>query len=351
MLNPDQPSQVGHIWIKDGKIFKIGDFPLPKGVPQENIQGKWVSPGWIDANFFAGRIREEGSSEVTPYLYLVDEIARTSPAFAQARQQGVTTVAIASTEESVIGARSCVLKTSADFLPLILAGSLKITLGPEPNSSDPYGNFETFYSRRPRSRLGLYSVIRDAFSQAKEGNTELFVLGEVLQGKVPLQIRAHLKRDIRSALQLSKDWKTPFLLEGGIESLSYLDEFPSHCLGLLYAPPQTPSLRFDQGWGEEQVTPNFSLLSVCVEKKFPFAITSSTQQGLRESVWFCARYGLSEEELLRAVTLQPARLLGIETRVGSLDIGKDADIVVFSANPFQFSGRVERVYIQGSLFK
>ncbi|MEK7487292.1 MAG: amidohydrolase family protein, partial [Planctomycetota bacterium] len=233
------------------------------------------------------------------------------------------------------------MKTSAD---------IKITLGPGPNSNDPWGNFASFYTRRPRSRLGLYSVIQEAMRNVENLESPLVILAEVKSGKIPLRICANLKRDIRSALELSRSWAVPVLLEGGTECYHYFPEMKTQQFALLYAPIlNPPSFRLETDWGEEQQTPHLFLPQLCVQAGIPLAITSSGDISLSEASKICLRYGLAEGEVLNVITLQPAKILGIADQVGSLEPGKFADILIFNGHPFQFTGKLETVFIQGTL--
>jgi imidazolonepropionase-like amidohydrolase len=349
LWNPDEPPIQGHLWVKSGQIVQVGNFEIPPQIPCYSIAGSWVLPGWIDSHFHPQIFEEEGSSEVIATLQVLDAVDRHHLSFQKALSQGVTTVAVSSSNEPVIGARSTVLKTSPLFPPLDSLGDLKMTLGRDPVSFSRGNPFNTFYNRRPQSRMGLYQIVQSALYEAEHGNSPaLEALHEVKAQKISLRIHAELLRDIQSALRLTSGWNIPFLLEGGTESFSVLADLKARGVGLLYAPSlEIPEIRYTGDWYEEHATPRFTLPLDCLHAQVPFALTSSTQQTLRESALHCMRLGVPPSAILKALTIQPALFLKVDHRVGSLQVGKDADLLLFQGHPFELTSVIQKVFIQG----
>jgi imidazolonepropionase-like amidohydrolase len=363
--------QNGVVILTGGKIKAIGgaDTAMPDGARVIDVTGKIITPGLIDAGTtlsVSPQDANEQAEEVTPQMRIVDAIDPNHKVFEAVRRHGVTTVQINPGNRNVIGGLGAVLKTQGATVDEMLVkdnSALRMAMGAEPsrgNSAIRWGTPVGIYYRRPTTRMGVVWVARKAFYDAMSYRQErtiadpaktppedpgMEVLLQVLDGKLQVHTTARAEQDIRTALRLADEFGYKTVIEGAVEAYRCVDIVAEHNAKVIFSPPSTNGANNPDG-----AEGRYNTLTLLAKAGVPFAIQTESRLGERQLVYeamVAMRNGLSFDKALAAVTLTPAQVLGIETRVGSLDPGKDADIVVWSNKPFEPTSTVERLFING----
>ena len=359
----------GVVILRDGRVEAIGaSVAIPAGATV--IEADEVIPGLVDAGAGYGLSGEanEQSSEVTPDFRAADSIDPNDRLFAQAAQSGVTTAYVGPGGSNVIAGLGAVVKTAgaplvADRL-LTDRSALEATIGIEPsrgNNAPRGGGPLNLYARRPTTRMGIVWLLRRSFTDVIAAPPDAPVLEpavtaagrgilrEVTEGAVPIRVSARQSNDILSAFRLADElsWKR-VVLEEGTEAYQVADEIARRKASVVLGPfgfePRTSVLRQE---GPDEVWSNAAILAA---RGIPIALQSglaSDGPRLRDLAAFAVRHGLPPEAALRAVTLGAAEVLGVASRVGSLEPGKDADLVLLSGDPLDPRSVVECVVIGG----
>ncbi len=361
------PIDGGLIRVQDGKIAAIAPGSSA-GSGDTALSVTAITPGMIDlsAHIDMGWRSVEQSSETPANLRVVDSLDPFDESWMRQARRGVTTVLASPPDDAVIGGLGIALKTAGDdslAKRTVKADAvLRAAMGSQPSGRNhpPFGRPSDFYSRRPTTRMGVEWVIRDRFyeaqfsrkdpSRAFPGSQQLL---EVLDGARPIAIQAWTTQDIRTAVfwkeEMEKEgfghpkliidaaaeaWKEPqFLVRSGASVV--LPPFP---------------LQGRTGDGSFMAWDTAKLLN---DMGVMLALSShngfSVETQLARQVGFAMRGGLPFDAALKAVTINPARMIGIEARVGSIEVGKDADLVLWNGTPFEATSRVVGVLIDGRL--
>lgn len=340
----------GMILIEGGRIKAVGrDLEIPAGAKIIDVPGKTVIPGLIDGAStlgLEGPANEDGR-EVTPDLRVLDMVDPASRELSRARQSGITTVFVAPGNRNVIGGLAAVIKTSgADRAALTLRdeSSLKAAMGAAPASGNypPRGTQATFFARRPTTRMGVVWEFRKAFNDAKEGGSP--VLRRALEGKLTVRVAASRATDIETVLKLSSELGLTIVLEEAQEAWKVADALAARKIDVLLRP------EFASADGAEGSEIRFDAFQQLLDKGIRVALLpmkAEDPDSLLGSALFAVKHGAKPAEALRAVTLGAAEILGVSDRVGSLEEGKDADLVILSGDPLDATTRIERVLISG----
>lgn len=365
------PIEDGVLVVARGKIQAIGgaSTPIPDGAAIVECAGRTITPGLVDAAFRGGVAANDGneqSLEVTPHLRALDSLDAENPAFLRARSAGVTAAHVMPGTRNVIGGLGCVVKTFArDLSTMVLKedASLRIVLGSEPsmgNRAIRGGRVDSMYYRRPTTRMGVVWEVRKAFHEAQQSlqltqgaappapDRGREVLASVLQGKVTAYTTARSEQDIRTALRIAGEFGYHTVLDEAQDSYLVADELAAAKVAVLLGSPS--AMQVAGTAGADGADPRCATAKVLADAGVPFVITTGTNLAsldlVREAM-FAARNGLSPQRALDAVTIEPARLLGIDDRTGSLAPGKDADFVVWSHDPLDPAAVAESVHIDG----
>ncbi|MEM7204541.1 MAG: amidohydrolase family protein [Planctomycetota bacterium] len=363
------PIEGGVVIFAGGKIQAIGDgqTPLPAGATVIDCEGAVITPGLVDAATALGvssRDANEQGDEVTPHLHIVDVIDPAAPAFRRARRAGVTTAQVSPGNRNAVGGLGAVVKTRGDTVADMLVRDetcLRVTLGSEPSAGNRpirFGTPATIYYRRPNTRMGVVWAIRKAFYDAmayrdrktvpEEGepaasDAGMEVLLQALERKLQVRTTARAEQDIRTALRLAAEFGYETVVEEATEAWRVADDLAAAQARVVFAAPSADS-------STDGAKPRWHSLNALAAADVPFAIATGSNKAaldLIHEVTFAVRNGLDRDAALASVTLEPARILGVAERVGSLEAGKDADLVVWSGDPFDPSSRPTRVYIDG----
>lgn len=313
----------------------------------------------------------ESSSEVVPHTHVIDTINFRSPDFDRLVRGGVTTVFAAPDSAAVIGPRGAVLRTAGPIKSRVLRDSSDVLAAFGSDSfrfgggnRSPFGSFVTNRTRRPNSRMGVAWVFRKAFYDAEKAMAgdpitgadqppfEAFdSLNQIRKGEVPLRVKARLQRDIEAAFRLAREFDLEFTLVEATEAYKSLptivDAKAPVIFGPIYIDPNGV-----RAFSEETRESRLSTVKMLIDAGVVTAITAMDlreEDGLARQAMYAMRAGLTRDEALKAVTLTPARLLGVDGEVGSIEVGKRGDVVVWSGPPFDATARPVAVVMDGTV--
>lgn len=355
--------------IDNGVVLMNGDIiegvgaalPIPTGYERVSVSGQSVFPGLINAstslglNEYGGLVPStvddnEATDPVTPQMRVIDALRLDSRNMPVARKYGVTTVLVAPGESNVFAGQSAVVSLAGGHDVVVKSPvAMHINLGESPRA---YGQ----RNRMPMTRMGIAAIIRQTLIDAqqyaakkqKDPNTDTDPRAEalipVLEGRVPAYVRAARMDDILTALRLADEFKLKMVLVDGVDAYKLGAELARRNVPVLLGPVTTQPASIESAGA---VYENAALLA---KHKVRFAITTGGAQQagkLPFEAGIAAAYGLDRDEALRAITINPAQILGIDDRHGSLEKGKFADVVVAEGLILQPRAKVTRVYIRG----
>lgn len=352
--------QKGTVLVDDGKIVAIGDNVLvPKGADVINACGKVVLPGLIDAHCHLGIAEEiyqvegddvnEMTNPITPHLRALDGINPEDQGFQDAIRAGVTTVGIAPGSANVIGGQVAVVKTSGrviDRMVLKQPAGLKIAFGENPKRS--YGE----QKKMPSTRMATAGMLRETFvkaenyaANARERDITLEPVVQVLKKEMAVHAHAHRVDDIMTAVRIAEEFKIPLIIVHGTDSHKIATELSERQIPVIAGPYLVNRAKVemkDKTWKTAAI-----LTEAGVEVALMTDHPVVPVQYLSLCAAFTYRAGMSEENALKAITINPARILGVDHRVGSLAEGKDADLIICNGNLLSLEAIVETVIING----
>src|SRR6185503_16574167 len=232
------------------------------------------------------------------------------------------------------------------------SAALKAVIGPTPSQGNysPRGSMPGFFSRRPTTRMGVAWEFRKAFLDAGRdpaGDPGKAVLAQALAGKLPVRIAAGRWTDLETAMQIAEELGLTIVFEEAQEAYKRADVLAKKNIPVLLRLSVNGTAPMYFGEQNEVRLDTFSLLLKAGVKTALLGTGDPRSEGLLPSVSFAVRYGASPADALRAVTLTPAEILGVADRMGSLEAGKDANLVVLSGDPHDLTTRVEKVMIDG----
>lgn len=353
--------------VKNGEIKYLGiRKELPKGATIIDCAGGFLTPGLIDIHAHVGiwgEVNEsindanEYSSPFTPLMHALDGIDFKHFSFKQALAGGVTTVQTGPGSANVIGGIWSIVKTagkSIDEQVVVERSGLKGALGENPKNL--FGND---YKQKPMTRMAIAQIIREAFSKANnlskseqdevvENNEELRPFIEVLRGVMPLRLHCHRSDDILTAIRIAKEFDIKLHIEHCTEGHLVLNEVQESGYNVTLGPYLLTPSKYET----RNSTPEIA--SIFHEQKIPFAIMTDHPFCQIQYLKYCAteaiRFGLDEITALEAITINAAKLVNLDHRIGSLKVGKDADFVIWSGHPFKTESNVISTWVNGEVY-
>ena len=372
----------GVVLVEDGRIVGVGSgVEVPADANVIDACGQVVMPGMIDAHCHTGVFGDgvgwihsdgnEMTDPITPHLRAIDAVHPEDIAFKDLREAGVTTINTGPGSGNLIGGQTAAIKTSGRTIDDMLVAypvGMKMALGENPKRV--YGE----QKKTPSTRMGNAAILREWLTKAQgylekavrhekklsdfragvEGATDpepfevdlkLEALAQVLRRDIPAHIHAHRADDIMTAVRIAEEFELDLVLIHATEGYKVADILAKKMIPCVPGP-----ILFSRSKVElREMTPrNAGILANAGVKVAIQTDQMSAVRYLRLDAAIAVNEGMSEEDALRAITLTPAEILGIDHRVGSLEVGKDADIVLLSAHPLDVAhGRVLRVLIAG----
>ena len=358
------------IQMKDGKILKISDSILnDQGVKEYDASGQYVMPGMIDAHSHIGLFNEamrwegedgnEGSDPVTADMNAMDAINPFDESFEEALRGGVTTACTGPGSANVIGGSFATISLFGkivDQMVIQYPAAMKCAFGENPKGW--YGQSD---NKAPMTRMGVGALLRESLIKAKnyknkkeeaaskeevfEIDPKLEALLPVLNKEIPLKAHAHRADDICTAIRIAKEFDVLLTLEHCTEGHMIADYIAENKLCAMVGPT------FGSRTKIELKNISFDTARILTEKGIKVSIITDHPVIPQGSLNMCAalamKAGLPEQEALKAVTINPAQVLGIDHLKGELRESLDADVVIWDKHPLDLQAKTERVYVLG----
>lgn len=358
------------ILLADGKIAAIGtNLTAPADAAVFDADGLEVYPGFVDAHTHIGLdgygIGYEGCdyNEMndiwTPQLRAIDGINPRDPSLADARRAGVTCVCTGPGSANVLGGTFLAMKTVGDRVDKMVVRdpvAMKCAFGENPK--------RCYRDKCDSTRMSTAAFLRGALMQARDYgarkqaangditkmpayNQKLEALLPVLAREIPLKAHAHQANDIFTALRIAREFNLRLTLEHVTEGHLIVDELAGEKdVPMAVGPSLTFASKFElqnKSWS----TPAVLTAAGCHVS----IITDSSvipQQYLPLCAGMAIKAGMDPFDALKAITINPAEHIGVADRVGSLEVGKDADLVITAGSPFEVLTEVKAVFIDGA---
>lgn len=355
-----KPIQNGSVLIKDGKIKQIYSHNVEssRDVSVYDCQGNFLFPGFIDSHThlglydegtgWAGNDANETIEPMTPHIRAFDGVYPLDPGFKDALKYGVTTVNVMPGSANVIGGTTSVIKTYGSTIRSMLikeTSGLKIALGENPKRIHSNGNNDSI------TRMGIMGMLREAFFSAKycDQPEELRVapIVSALKREIPVRIHAHRADDILSAVRFADEFNLDLRIEHCTEGHLISEEFNGKNLKVSVGPTFTRRSKVElknKSWITYQ-----KLTEAGVEVSITTDHPYTPIQYLNMCAAIAVREGLDEHKALEGITILPARNLGVSDRIGSIEVNKDADLVLWSHHPFHFMAKPIVTLVNGEV--
>ena len=359
----------GTVVVDDGRITQLGaGVPVPDGADVVDAAGRWLLPGLVDAHVhlgvweegegWAGQDTNEMTDPVMAAARALDGINPREQGFDDALGGGITSVNVNPGSGNPIGGLTVALKTYGRYVDEMVLRSpsgLKAALGENPKRV--YGD----QKKTPSTRLGVALILRKAFTEARnylektdkstrdgeyaEGHLVNQALVQVLNREIPWRQHCHRADDIATAIRIAEEFGYQLVLDHGTESYLVADLVAEKGIPVLYGPlivsrskvevrertPQAPGI-LDRAGVKVSIITDHPVVPI---------------EHLITQVALAVKEGMDRDAALRAVTINPAEVMGVADRVGSLTVGKDADLVLWSGDPIDLQSRALRVWVEG----
>jgi imidazolonepropionase-like amidohydrolase len=351
------------VLLRDGRIAAVGQgIAVPADATVVDAAGKWVTPGLIHAGSSLGiRLTDSGAQEETQEDIVLGDVKASfnvaeaidpaSMTIPVARAEGVTT-ALTMPAEGLIPGQAVVIDLAGERLEDMVVRSPAAMIVDVGQGGKAGGG-----GSRAGALFRLRLILRDAreYAERKEDfrraeiqplaapAPELEALQPVLAGELPVMVIANRRSDIESALRIAKEFGLTLAIRGGAEAWQAAPELAAAKVPVVLE-PLTDVPRFD---ALNARLDNATLLRQAGVTVVAAQRDAAFFRDLRTAAGNEVRNGMSWDDALRSVTLAPAMVLGIDRRAGSLEVGKAANVVVWSGDPFEFSSRAEHVFIRG----
>jgi imidazolonepropionase-like amidohydrolase len=367
----------GFIIVDGSKIVELGDM---KNVPEASetdtvidAEGMYLLPGLIDSHCHIGMAEDsvgfegddvnEMTDPVTPQLRAIDGIYHGDKAFEEAYQNGITTVVTGPGSANVIGGQFAALKTygrTVDDMIIKAPCAMKIAFGENP---------KTVYNEKhqlPTTRMATAALLREQLYKAKEYleaiekfendkeendkpefDIKLEALVPVIKGELVVKAHAHRADDIFTAIRIAKEFNLDMTLDHCTEGWLIPDKIKQSGYDVILGPILTDRSKIEL---KNQTTKAPGILS---KAGIDVAIMSDHPCVSAQHLVLCAslavRDGMAEEDALKAITINAAKSVRLESRIGSLEAGKDADMVLYTGNPLNYLSKVKMTIIDGQI--
>ncbi len=364
----NREAYVADIRITDGKIAEIGrDLTINEGEEVIDATGLNVYPGFVEAHChlgldgygigFEGADYNEPGDICTPHLRSEDSFNPLDPTVRSAARGGVTSVATGQGSANAIGGTWIAVKTvgnCVDDMIIKTPVAMKCALGENPK--------RCYREKGNAARMSTASVIRNMLFKAREYLNKKEKAGDdifkqpafdfkceamipVLKKEIPLKIHAHQANDILTAIRLAKEFDVDLTIEHVTEGHLIADKLAEYSYPLAVGPSLTHASKF------ELQNKSWTTPGILAAKGCQVSIITDSPVIPQEYLPLCAglavKAGMDPFEALKAITINPARQIGISDRVGSIEIGKDADIVITDGDPMVSSTAIKKVFING----
>lgn len=363
----------GTVLVEGSRIMKVGrEVTIPEGTCIYDITDQVVTPGLIDCHTHLGIAEEstgsygndknEAELPLGPHLRALDGINPADPGLRDARCGGITAVIVTPGSENMVGGLSVAIKTAGgvvDQMVIRHPAGLKVAFGENAKRKAMQNQ-----SGCPSTRMGIAALLREQFVKAQnyimrreshsrnpqlpfERDLALEAFAGVLKEEYPMRAHAHAAEDIMTAIRIAEEFHLPLTLEHATEGHKITEEIAKRQIPCSIGPTLTARVKVEL---KDRRYETAALLQqagvkIALVTDHPILPVNS----LRMEVVMAISHGLSEEAAWRAVTIDAAEIMGASHRIGSIEKGKDADLVVWNGHPFDLYSKVMKVFINGQL--
>ncbi len=395
ITNSGQILEEGTVLIRDGKIAALGSHvDVPGEAKVINAAGKVVMPGFVDAHNSAGMSQPNERNEVVPFLSVIDSIDPVASYFEECRRNGITTAAVVPGNSTLIGGQAAIVKTAGQYVnDMILRREAGLKLSLRPTSGSRMSQMARLRKELDKAKTALEKDEEsgsgtdgedDDNDSDKDGESDgdgdgsdqksddadqsksdagesgtgvaddgLDAMKQAVQGKLPVYIYCQTAMDVSAALKLVDDY--------GLKPILVLGQECHKAAKLLAERGETvildPTLVYWKTDPRTRKDRKIILPKIYGDAGVPYVFQtadSASRTTLGSSYfWFQAatavKYGMSQADALAALTLGPAQLLGVDSMIGSIEVGKDADLVILTGEPLDISTWVEYTIVDGEV--
>lgn len=354
------------VLVEKGKIASVAS-KIHKNVEKSiECDQRFLVPGLIDAHTHLGLFEtgvpgqhiSEKFSDVTPHLRPLDGIRMRDRALEDARRAGISTCMVCPGSDLPIGGICSILKTngnSADVGLIIEQAGILFTFGEQPkaNSAEQKKPFTT--------RMGNTALIRETLMKAqdylaaklskkvaKDREIDMEALLPLIRGEVPMRVCAHLAEDILSAIRIAEEFELKIVIEYGTEAHFIADILAEKEVPVVLGPCLVPTIRHELN--EKTFESAITLMDAGVDVALTCDYPGLPIETLRVAAAMAVQYGLDEKRALLALTEAPARILGVDERVGKIKKGFDGDLALFNGHPLDIRSKLEVLVVDGDIF-
>jgi imidazolonepropionase-like amidohydrolase len=364
----------GIILIDKGKIKKIGtDVNIPDGV--KTLKSKYVMPGLVEAHChigiweesvgWAGSDGNERTEPATPHMRALDgiKVNADESGLAAALHEGITTAQIVPGSANVIGGHGVVVKTApkttVDQMVIRNPSGMKIAFG-----ENPMRVYGVEAKKMPSTRMGVAGILREWLQKTQnyvekmerfvdepekqpEKDLKLEALVPVLKKEIPFRAHAHRADDVATAIRICEEFNVDMSWEHATEGHRIAGYIAEKNIPAVWG----PSLTSRSKWEMRELS--YDTPKIMHEAGVKFAIQTDAPGSTIRFLPICAalsvKFGLPYDYALKAITIIPAEIIGVSDRVGSLEVGKDADLRLLNGDPLEYMTKCQKVIINGEL--
>jgi len=359
------------VLVRDGRIATVGrKVRVPASARRIDAAGRTLTPGFIDAHTHAGLVEDglpgdvdynERTDPVTPHVRAIDAFRPTDASLLEAAQSGVTAAFVTPGSANVIGGLGAVVKTVAPSLDAQVVrhdAGLKMATGENPKRV--YGE----QKKMPSTRMGAAAVMRQALTKAqayverkrrhrrRKAAKDLFEIDlsmeslvGLLRGRYPARCHAHRSTDMLTAMRIADEFGFRLVFEHATECEDILPDLAARKIPVVIGPTLGSRSKI------EVQRKRFATVAAAVAAGLTVAITADTDvtplRYLNVYAALAIREGLAPADALRCLTVNPATICGVADRLGTIERGKDADLVLWDGDPFDARTRPAAVWIDG----
>ena len=359
------PIDDGVVVVRGGTIEAVGaegDVPIPDGADVRDLDGLILMPGLVDTHSHLGEVSGgDRSGPLHPGVRALDAVNVLDESFWRARAGGLTTVNVMPGSGHLMSGQTVYLKLRPDPVTIDdwlfcddatagVCGSMKMANGTNSMQGKPF----------PGTRAKSAAMVRELFARAEDYRAKrdaddggkapardlgLEAVAQVLSGERRVQFHTHRHDDIATMLRMKREFGFDVVVQHGTESWMLADELAAAGVGVSFTLVDSPG-------GKEEIL-RMRMDAPALLERAGVAVSINTDDWITDSrlllrtTAIAVRNGMTREGALRAVTLVPAAQLGLEDRIGSIEPGKDADLVVLSGDPFSVRTRVLETWVEG----
>jgi len=369
----DNDYQKGSVLIKEGKIVKISEnIEIKDDYEVVDAKGKIVMPGVIDAHTHLG-IDEDGvgwegqdynemTDPITPQMRAIDAVNPEDFGIKEALENGVTTIMTGPGSANVVGGESIVIKTKGktiDEMVLKNPAGIKAAFGENPKRVYNEQN------KLPTTRMGIAAIMRENLMKAEDylakkekaqkedepfdRDIKMESMIRIIKKELPLKLHAHRADDIMTAIRVAKEFDINMTLEHCTEGHKVADEIAEANIPAVVGPSMTGRVKVELSDLSFKTAGVLAKAGVKVALMSDHPVIPTKNAPIYAAL--AAKAGLDKDEALKAITINPAEILGVDDRVGSIEEGKDADLIIFTGHPLDISSEINKVLINGEIVK